>query len=149
MTRASKSYRSTTPKETRETKAEKAKRLENYRVAKAQAKKFVIPGIIAIIASLFFLFVSMYGFKGTKMDNIVARGRSASDQLFEQARKNLENSFGGMKDPQEATREELKAQIFKALKQEDAKWNQEHPESAEKDYEPVVVGGAKEEVVLE
>ena len=90
----------------------------------------MIPGIIAVIASLFFLFVSMYGFKGTKMDNIVAR-------------KNLENHFGAMKDPEEATREDLKAQIFEALKQGDAKWGQEHPESAEKDYEPVA-GGAKE-----
>ncbi|KAH7046295.1 hypothetical protein BKA57DRAFT_494075 [Linnemannia elongata] len=147
MTRASKSYRSTASKEPRETKAERAKRLENYRVAKAQAKKFVIPGIIVIIASLFFLFVSMYGFKGTKMDSMVTRGRSASDRLFEQARKNFEN---GMKGSEEATRKELKAQIFEAFKQGDAKWEQEHPESAEKDYEPVVAGGgAKEKVVME
>lgn len=79
------------------------------------------------------------------MDNIVTQGRSASDVVFEQAKKNLENHFG-IKDPEEATRAELKAQIFEALKQGDAKWEQEHPESAERDYEPVV-GGAKEVVM--
>ncbi|KAF9319800.1 hypothetical protein BG003_008094 [Podila horticola] len=68
MTRAGKSYRSSTPKEPKEPKREKMKRLENYRVAKAQAKKFVIPGLIAIVASIFFLFVGMYGFKGSKLE---------------------------------------------------------------------------------
>ncbi|KAG0312652.1 hypothetical protein BGZ97_010977 [Linnemannia gamsii] len=143
MTRASKSYRSTTPKETRETKAERAKRLENYRIAKAQAKKFVIPGIIAVIASIFFLFVAMYGFKGTKMDRMVTRGRSASDMLFEEARKNFANNFG-------AAKEELKAQILEAFKKGDEKWDQEHPEDATQDYEPIVkTQGAQEEVVIE
>ncbi|KAF8947272.1 hypothetical protein BGZ47_009766 [Haplosporangium gracile] len=145
MTRASKSYRSTTPKEPRETKAEKAKRLENYRVAKAQAKKFVIPGIIAVIAFLFFLFVSMYGLKGAKMDGTVAHGRSASDILFEEAHRDFANHFGGKVDPEKATREELKTQVFETLKQGDAKWNREHLESATQDYEPA----AKEQVIME
>ncbi|KAG0273670.1 hypothetical protein BGZ95_010534 [Linnemannia exigua] len=151
MTRASKSYRSTTPKEPKESKVEKQKRLENYRIAKNQAKKFVIPGIIAVIASLFFLFVAMYGFKGTKFDGAgLARGRSATDMIFEQARKNF---GGGGQDPEEATREQLKAQIFETFQQGDKKWDQEHPESAMKDYEPIVGAGAgegtQEEVVME
>ncbi|KAG0287020.1 hypothetical protein BGZ96_008994 [Linnemannia gamsii] len=147
MARASKSYRSKTPKE-RETKAEKAKRLEHYRVAKAQAKKFVIPGIIAVIASIFFLFVSMYGFKGTKMDRMVARGRSGSDMLFEEARKNFAKNFGAKLE--ETTKKELKTQIFEAFKKGDEKWNQEHPEDATQDYEPAVrTGGAQEEFVFE
>ncbi|KAG0093568.1 hypothetical protein BGZ93_004151 [Podila epicladia] len=78
MTRAGKSYRSSTPKEPKEPKREKIKRLENYRVAKAQAKKFVIPGLIAVLASIFFLFVAMYGFKGTKLQ----RRERAQDMLF-------------------------------------------------------------------
>ncbi|KAG0032134.1 hypothetical protein BGZ81_011623 [Podila clonocystis] len=78
MTRAGKSYRSTTPKEPKEPKREKMKRLENYRIAKAQAKKFVIPGLIAIVASVFFLFVAMYGFKGTKLE----RRERPQDMLF-------------------------------------------------------------------
>ncbi|KAG0378036.1 MAG: hypothetical protein J3R72DRAFT_455256 [Linnemannia gamsii] len=150
MTRASKSYRSTTPKEPKETKAEKQQRLENYRIAKTQAKKFVIPGMIAVIASLFFLFVAMYGFKGTKFDGAgLARGRSATDMIFEQARKNFANSFGGEGLEEEATREQLKAQILETFQQGDAKWDQEHPESAMKDYEPVVGEGTQEEVVME
>ncbi|KAF9396534.1 hypothetical protein CPC16_000642 [Podila verticillata] len=71
MTRAGKSYRSSTPKEPKEPKREKLKRLENYRVAKAQARRFVIPGIIAVVASIAFLFVAMYGFKGTKLERRV------------------------------------------------------------------------------
>ncbi|KAF9391004.1 hypothetical protein CPB97_007757 [Podila verticillata] len=78
MTRAGKSYRSSTPKEPKEPKREKLKRLESYRVAKAQARKFVIPGIIAVVASIFFLFVTMYGFKGTKLE----RRERLQDTLF-------------------------------------------------------------------
>ncbi|KAF9909348.1 hypothetical protein EC991_008733 [Linnemannia zychae] len=124
MTRTSKSYRSTTPKEPKES-------------------KFVIPGIVAVIASLFLLFVSMYGFKGTKFDSAgMARGRSATDMIFEQARRNFANQV----DPEEATRQQLKAQIFETFQQGDAKWDKEHPESATQDYEPVVA--AQEEVVM-
>ncbi|KAF9132141.1 hypothetical protein BGW39_000717 [Mortierella sp. 14UC] len=148
MARISNSYRPTTPKEAKETKAEKQKRLENYRIAKTQAKKFVIPGIIAVIASVFFLFVSMYGLKGTKIDSAgLARGRSATDMIFEQARRNFANQL----NLEEATRRQLKSQIFEIFKQGDAKWDQEHPESATQDYEPVVpaAGAGQEEFVME
>ncbi|KAF9091059.1 hypothetical protein BGX29_002679 [Mortierella sp. GBA35] len=143
MTRTSKSYRSTTPKEPKETKAKKMKRLENYRVAKAQAKKFVIPGIIAVIASVFLLFVSMYGFKGTRSAGF---RRSPTDMILEQARRNLLNI-----DPEEVMRQQLKSQIFQALKEGDAKWDQDHPESATQDYESVdaAANGGQEEDVME
>ncbi|KAF9103579.1 hypothetical protein BGX27_010509 [Mortierella sp. AM989] len=66
MARSGKSYISTAPKEPRENKAQKLKRLEEYRQAKAQTKKFVIPGIIAVCLCLLVLFTTMYGFKGTR-----------------------------------------------------------------------------------
>ncbi|KAF9921695.1 hypothetical protein FBU30_008233 [Linnemannia zychae] len=137
MTRSSKSYRSSTPKEPKETRAAKQKRLENYRIAKNQAKKFVIPGIIAIIASLFFLFVAMYGFKGTKMKGLESRGSSKlTDQILERARENLEYAF--KEQEKETPREHVRAQILEALREGDLKWNQDHPEQATQDYDPAV-----------
>ncbi|KAF9961822.1 hypothetical protein BGZ70_008196 [Mortierella alpina] len=82
MTRASKSYRSTAVKEPKEAKADRLKRLENYRVAKQQAKKFVIPGILAVLLGLFFLFGTMYGFRGAKVQR---RNRTPQDMIYEAA----------------------------------------------------------------
>ncbi|KAF9430041.1 hypothetical protein BGZ94_008567 [Podila epigama] len=78
MTRAGKSYRSTTPREPKEPKQEKLKRIENYRVARQQARKFIVPGIIAVFLCLFLLFGAMYGFKGTKIE----RRNRPEDMLF-------------------------------------------------------------------
>ncbi|GJJ71269.1 hypothetical protein EMPS_03619 [Entomortierella parvispora] len=82
MTRASKSYRSGTPKEPKETRIEKQKRLANYKVAKDQAKKFVIPGIIAVLVCVFLLFGTMYGFRGTKTGS---RRQRVSDLMYKNA----------------------------------------------------------------
>ncbi|KAF9962603.1 hypothetical protein BGZ72_000023 [Mortierella alpina] len=83
MTRASKSYRSTAVKEPKEAKADRRKRLENYRVAKQQAKKFVIPGILAVLIGLFFLFGTMYGFRGGA--KVQRRNRTPQDMIYEAA----------------------------------------------------------------
>ncbi|KAG0359165.1 hypothetical protein BG005_001265 [Podila minutissima] len=116
MTRAGKSYRSSTPKEPKEHKREKMKRLENYRVAKAQAKKFVIPGLIAIVASIFFLFVSMYGFKGTKLQ----RRERPQDILF-----NADN-VGDVLE-----KDKLTQQILAAMKNQASDVFGEKPEEVE------------------
>ncbi|KAF9937567.1 hypothetical protein BGZ67_001078 [Mortierella alpina] len=118
MTRASRSYRSTAVKEPKEAKADRLKRLENYRVAKQQAKKvrrptigsalvvmtlttsfskrlssltksllifiqFVIPGILALLIGLFFLFGTMYGFRGGA--KVQRRNRTPQDMIYEAA----------------------------------------------------------------
>ncbi|KAK3809253.1 MAG: hypothetical protein J3Q66DRAFT_405276 [Benniella sp.] len=67
MARGGKSVVTNAPKQPKETKAEKEKRLEHQRIAREQAKKFVIPGIIAILACVAFLLVNKYGLRGTKL----------------------------------------------------------------------------------
>ncbi|KAF9206073.1 hypothetical protein BGZ49_003042 [Haplosporangium sp. Z 27] len=69
MARAGRSYVVSGPREVKEHKTQKLKRIEENRKAKAQAKKFVIPGMIAVVLCMFFLFVAMYGFKGRRHDN--------------------------------------------------------------------------------
>ncbi|KAF9357742.1 hypothetical protein BGX34_009231 [Mortierella sp. NVP85] len=66
MARGGKSVITNAPKQPKETKAEKEKRLEHQRIAREQTKKFVIPGIIAILACVVLLLVNKYGLKGTK-----------------------------------------------------------------------------------
>ncbi|KAF9346791.1 hypothetical protein BGX26_001698 [Mortierella sp. AD094] len=105
MTRAGKSYRSSAPREPKEHKAQKLKRLEDYRHAKAQAKKFVIPGIIAVVLCVFFLFGTMYGFKGT---GVARRG----DKIEEAIRK-ASQKFTPFDT--ESSREELTNVIMQAL----------------------------------
>ncbi|KAG0214046.1 hypothetical protein BGX28_002912 [Mortierella sp. GBA30] len=111
MTRTSRSYRSTTPKEPKEAKADKRKRLENYRVAKQQAKKFVIPGILAVLVCLFLLFGSLYGFKGSKMQ---PRDRTRQEVLFEEARK---QAAAAADSNLEATRQQVKEDFMKVLQE--------------------------------
>ncbi|KAF9574306.1 hypothetical protein EC968_006813 [Mortierella alpina] len=103
MTRASKSYRSTAVKQPKEAKADKLKRLENYRVAKQQAKKFVIPGILAVLIGLFFLFGTLYGFRGSKVQR---RNRTPQDMIYEAAANGPDL---------EATKQQVKNDFMKVL----------------------------------
>ncbi|KAF9582034.1 hypothetical protein BGW38_000745 [Lunasporangiospora selenospora] len=125
MTRSSRSFRATGPKELKESKADKEKRLENYRVAKAQAKKFVIPGIVAILACVAFLFVGLYGFKGTtrmerqmrnlnRQNSIIPEGMNA--EAFAAASAAVNGKQGGAEPNGERVRIPFKLDDYPELK---------------------------------
>ena len=102
----------------------------------------MIPGIFAVLVSIFILFVSMYGFKGAQFNSgstgpKVYHGREAAEKMLDQARRKMMEDLA-KKDTTEMTREELKSQISKAFKDGDRIWDQAHPEDATQDYEPIV-----------
>ncbi|KAG0046089.1 hypothetical protein BGZ83_008716 [Gryganskiella cystojenkinii] len=97
-----------TPKEPREHKLEKRKRLENYRVAKAQAKKYVIPGIIAVLVCVFLMFGTMYGFRGTKSP----RRERALDRLYKDVKEQQ------MVDPEVENKKRMMSQFSAVFKDE-------------------------------
>ncbi|KAI8598605.1 hypothetical protein EDD21DRAFT_417582 [Dissophora ornata] len=109
MTRAGKSYRSATPKTQKESKAEKQKRMENYRLAKAQAKKFVIPGLIALLAFIFILFKIKYDYRGSKAVNTGL----AQDIIFGAAQEAIQGF------DTEESREQLTNKILEVLAEQE------------------------------
>ncbi|KAF9152580.1 hypothetical protein BGX21_000326 [Mortierella sp. AD011] len=125
MTRAGNSYRSSAPRKPKEHKAQRLKRLEDYRHAKAQAKKYVIPGIIVVLVCVFLLLVAKYGFKGT------STGVGRQGDNIEEAVRMATEKFGSY-DTQ-SSREELADIIMKALNKDndDATANAENIEEIE------------------
>ncbi|KAI1314494.1 hypothetical protein EDD11_002111 [Mortierella claussenii] len=99
--------------------AEKHKRLENNRIAKSQAKKFVIPGIIALLACIVALFGTMYGFSGSKL-------RRHQDMIHQAAKAN------GFDVHTEATHEELTKLIQKAMQDRESQTKEDAQADAPK-----------------
>ncbi|KAG0351875.1 hypothetical protein BGZ54_003059 [Gamsiella multidivaricata] len=108
------SSNSTTSKEHEKFKVEKMKGLENYRVAKAQSKKFVIPGIVVLLSCMFVLFGVVYGSTGSELE----RSNGLPDGLPDVA-KIVKEVFDGIPLLQElnseASQERLANRILEIL----------------------------------
>ncbi|KAI8363144.1 hypothetical protein B0O80DRAFT_7055 [Mortierella sp. GBAus27b] len=142
-------------KQHKETKAEKTKRLEGYRVAK-EAKKFVIPGIVALFACVFFLFASKYGIKGSKVASTTPSSSSPVDNILSPSvnsiiQEVLANAGKGQFDSEEA-REALTQKVLEVLERSKNEMEQGEGEAeaeaeAEKveQVEEVEVEGDKQE----
>ncbi|KAF9918383.1 hypothetical protein BX616_009065 [Lobosporangium transversale] len=135
------SVRSSASKAPKENKAEKMRRIENYRLARAQAKKYVIPGLVAFLAAVFALFAVKYGFSGSKKaghikDNTLFNQNNVKDAL----RQTVETD--GLK----LNNEELIKRLIEAMTSKKADENKvAEPEKAAEDESTPTPGKAMED----
>ncbi|KAF9941216.1 hypothetical protein BGZ65_004707 [Modicella reniformis] len=139
------------PKQHKETKSEKEKRMESNRIARERAKKFVIPGIIALIACVAFLFLNKYGLTGTKSK----KAPLSTDEIVYKAASDAREQFTSPTNQDEMTKqilealEKMKPEDFLKLKEDiekrDQEKSQEQQEQPQEQVEEVAAVEEEEE----